>query len=212
MSDIKTGLFAATFDDYAGAAQREAAVDGHDQEDIVLFTLPRILRLLVCICRLALALLPSPVIALVLGVMAVQFVQGTSSQTSLALVLLILVILVLHQRHTSPVTGSTGPQAYGGRVLPGLSFRRGGRMQRILEHCPLLTSKAALRGGLPGAPATFWMNNGDIRTLLPFLTNAQEQASYTRRWVRVPVGRRGHTRQSRWTGRGGRQSQNRDPE
>ena len=63
-------------------------------------------------------------------------------------------------------------------------------IREILSRCPILTSKSVINASLGvdiSSSSTPWLNSGDIRTLVPFLTFSPMNVSYTRRWVRVPL-------------------------
>lgn len=72
---------------------------------------------------------------------------------------------------------------------PGLFYKPTPRLDALLSRCKKLTSPCAIDASLgePGLCRTWWTLGGDLRTLLPFLTNQPKKVVYQRWFCRVPI-------------------------
>lgn len=137
--------------------------------------------------------------------------------TTLLIVLITFINLFTYYiyRPCSFITGDRGMNSKGVSTTPGLYHKKLSSIEKILTKCPLITSPEARDGILKYCyhyypsldnktnrksdgnninnilmktfKPTPFLFSGDMMTLLPFLLFKPPDATYIRRWVRVPL-------------------------
>ena len=208
---MKRHFEAESFDSYEQASLRTSTNSNINNNPtnlrpVSLYTWKAWANMLPCMLRLFLELVsPYCVVPLCVGLIWV----GLDSFLGIFfLVLLVALNIHFHAPKPSQVAGRSGSPIFGALSSPGLYYYKQNAissrvtfLERILSNCPFITSPDTLSGNLTEFTLdcngkwmrksvkrpTPWTLSGDIRTLVPFLTNMPRDVQYIRRWIRTPV-------------------------
>lgn len=188
-SSSSSAVKGLTFPSYESASLRRLLTTTIAKDDDVfpLYSSTNIAPVISSLLRLTCLLLSPYVIA-----PAIVLILTSSTLPTIALAVFVIALanisVYLIATPASHVTDREGFNPVGATTLPDLYYAKASpSIKTLLEKCPLLTSKEAIQGGLPGLSATPWIFSGDMRTLFPFLAFKPTPVAYVRRWVRVPL-------------------------
>lgn len=201
--NIKDALFDLTYEDYYQASKTEFKEETSSSENKLspypLYSIGNVLFLLEKMLRL-LFILINPY--LFFGFTVYFLVYGFHSNSYGLSILFVYFSLVFGffesflMAKRSPITKQDSFLSFGATLLPGFYFLKSNENKKLIEKCPIINDPLTIEGYIPDKssstllPPTPWMLCGNLRTLFPFLAFKPKDASYIRRWLRVPMNHR----------------------